>query len=226
MAAYSCGTLTCALWALVGLTSALSDIYKQLKNGETYGYSGSLEIDSKTTVYAKSDGVFEVEKALIKLSTTGSDADHHEVSGLQLYESETEGPADWDLVDISLRARRSFHGGSLEFYTDAPIVLKTGYWYSIKFHSPRVREGYSFEVFIKPWQCPDLKPYAKAKPADHTPDFSYTTIGNYYITLYGIMFSFVGLALWCFVIYYCCCLTKRRAGPADGQDPRYLNSNK
>ncbi|KAI4293408.1 hypothetical protein PAPHI01_2682 [Pancytospora philotis] len=223
MVAYSCRTLACALWALVGLASARSDIYDQLKNGETYGYSGSLEIVSKTTVTEKSDGVFEVEKALIKLSATGSDADHHEVSGLQLYESETEGPADWDLVDLSLRASRSFHGGSLEFYTDSPIVLKTGYWYSIKFHSPRVREGYNFEVFIKPWQCPDLKPHVKAKPAGSTPEHTYTTRRTYYITPFGLLVIIVGFALCCFAIYRCCCgSTKRRVGPADGQDARYL----
>ncbi|KAI4293407.1 hypothetical protein PAPHI01_2681 [Pancytospora philotis] len=210
MVVHSCGTLASALWAFVGLASASSDRYTELRNGTDYGYSGSSELDSVTTVQEVSDGVFRVDKALIKLAATGSGADHHEAVGIKLHESETDGPTDWD-AGHTLAFGKYFKEGSIEFYTEHTVTLKTGYWYSIAFHTPRI-EGYNRVVFIKPWQCPDLRPHAKAKPAGKV------SAEYYYIYhLLAIPVIIIAVALCCYAINRCCFgSSKQGPGTVDG----------
>ncbi|KAI4293337.1 hypothetical protein PAPHI01_2611 [Pancytospora philotis] len=214
MAAYSCRTLTCALWALVGLASAYSDISNELRNGRDYGYSGSLEMDARTAVREISDGVFEVDSALVKLAAAGSDTDQHMVKSISLYESKTDGPADWKEAG-SLHLMGFFEKGAMEFHAikirgGKPIILRTGYWYSIKFYSPRIKE-HNCAVFIEPWQCPDLKPYTKRKPVTVTPDRSSVPSIIFYANLIGIPLVLGALALCGYGLYRCTCGSSKRS---------------
>ncbi|KAI4292941.1 hypothetical protein PAPHI01_2215 [Pancytospora philotis] len=167
MAACIRRALICALWAFARLADAYSDISTELKNGRDCGYTGVFKIFSRTAVREKSDGVFEVNDALVTIKATNNNVQGHNIKrSISLYESKTDGPADWKEVSRLRNVDRD--SGIMEFYAGAlpkgkPVTLKSGYWYSIMFYSSRVEEPNGV-VFTEPWQCPDLKPYTEREP--------------------------------------------------------------